>query len=127
METVPWIGFDLDGSLAKYDVWRGVEHVGEPIKPMIDLAKSYLKEGWTLKVMTARVCRRGTLEGDKEREKATVAIQAWCKKHIGKVLEVTNEKDFGMVILIDDRAVQLETNTGKIIGNLPELGPCKEE
>ena len=25
-----WIGVDLDGTLAHYDKWRGVEHVGDP-------------------------------------------------------------------------------------------------
>lgn len=25
-----WIAFDLDGTLAKYDGWKWIEHIGEP-------------------------------------------------------------------------------------------------
>jgi len=35
-------------------------------------------------------------------------------------LTVTATKDFGMVILYDDRVVQVEPNTGKILGQEPE-------
>lgn len=32
-----WIGVDLDGTLAIYDVWRGANHIGEPVPTyMID-------------------------------------------------------------------------------------------
>jgi len=24
-----WIGVDLDGTLATYDMWRGLDHIGE--------------------------------------------------------------------------------------------------
>ena len=26
-----WIGVDLDGTLARYDGWRGIDHIGEPM------------------------------------------------------------------------------------------------
>jgi hypothetical protein len=42
-ESDQCIGVDLDGTLAKYGEWRGVEHIGEPIPPMVDRVK-----GWTL-------------------------------------------------------------------------------
>lgn len=29
-----WIGVDLDGTLAEYTGWKGVEHIGEPITPI---------------------------------------------------------------------------------------------
>jgi len=38
-ESDQWIGVDLDGTLAKYGEWRGVEHIGEPIPPMVDRVK----------------------------------------------------------------------------------------
>jgi hypothetical protein len=40
-------------------------------------------------------------------------IEAWCVEHIGVVLPVTNVKDFGMIELWDDRAVQVVPNTGQ--------------
>lgn len=39
-------------------------------------------------------------------------IEAWCVEHIGQVLPITHEKDFNMVELWDDRAVQIIHNTG---------------
>jgi hypothetical protein len=33
MSTGGWIGVDLDGTLAHYDGWKGIDHIGEPIKP----------------------------------------------------------------------------------------------
>jgi len=41
------------------------------------------------------------------------AIAAWCKLHIGQVLPLTCTKDYGMIELWDDRAVQVEMNTGR--------------
>ena len=37
-----WVGVDLDGTLATYDEWRGIEHVGEPIAPMVERVKRWL-------------------------------------------------------------------------------------
>ena len=44
---------------------------------------------------------------------AITPIKEWCLKHIGQKLEVTNVKDFGMIELWDDRAVQVIPNTGR--------------
>lgn len=103
MSNQGWIGFDLDGTLATYDYWRGVEHIGEPIEPMVNRLKMYLKEGHTVKIMTARANEDGAIPH----------IQAWCKEHIGTVLPITTQKDYGMIRLYDDRAVAVEHNTGK--------------
>ncbi len=40
-------------------------------------------------------------------------IQAWCLEHVGEVLPVTPAKDYDMVELWDDRAVQVIPNTGE--------------
>lgn len=45
---------------------------------------------------------------------ALTPIENWCLKHIGKKLPVTNIKDFGMIELWDDRAVQVVPNTGEV-------------
>jgi hypothetical protein len=39
-------------------------------------------------------------------------VQAWCEKHFGVRLLVTNAKDFAMIELWDDRCVQVKMNTG---------------
>lgn len=40
-------------------------------------------------------------------------VQQWCQKHIGKVLPVTNIKNFEMTELWEDRAVRVQTNEGE--------------
>lgn len=111
-----WIGVDLDGTLAMYDHWRGVDHIGEPIKPMVDRVKAWLADGKRVKIFTARVWQQG-MYADGKLIDAVTPIEIWCKTHIGQVLEVTNVKDFGMIALWDDRAVQVITNTGEPIAH----------
>ena len=101
-----WIGVDLDGTLAHYDRWRGIEHVGAPIPVMLDRVKAWLAKGVTVKIFTARVCHADL------RDDVIAHIHAWCERHGLPRLEVTNIKDFGMVELWDDRAVQVKVNTG---------------
>lgn len=103
-----WIGVDLDGTLAEYGQWKGPGHIGKPIKPMVDRVKGWLDSGETVKIFTARV-------SGADAEESRKYIEAWCEIHIGQVLEVTNSKDYGMVALYDDRAVQVIPNTGELV------------
>ena len=59
-----WYGFDLDGTLAKYDKWEGIDHIGEPVKPMVDLIKKMHAEGKVVKILTARVSHRHNVNTD---------------------------------------------------------------
>jgi len=108
-----WIGVDLDGTLAYYDGWKGVSHVGAPIKPMCDRVRRILDDDdYDVKVFTARV--HGIV--DEESERAIKGpIEEFCMEQFGRVLEITNVKDFAMVILYDDRAYRVEFNTGLIV------------
>ena len=58
----PWTGFDLDGTLAVYDEWEGIDHIGSPIKPMVDLIKKLHEQGERVKILTARVSPRANPE-----------------------------------------------------------------
>lgn len=106
-----WIGVDLDGTLAKYDGWKGIEHVGDPVLPMLNRVKQWIKDGKTVKIFTARVS-----VPDDMLESVITPIHEWCEKNGLPRLEITCKKDFGMISLYDDRCVQVEMNTGKIIG-----------
>lgn len=101
-----WIGVDLDGTLAHYDSWNGVNRVGDPIIRMLDRVKLWLKEGREVRIFTARASMPG-------HEKP---IQEWLTKHGIGGLRITNVKDFDMTELWDDRAVQVIPNTGETIG-----------
>jgi hypothetical protein len=105
-----WIGVDLDGTLAKYDGWKGIEHVGEPVLPMLNRVKQWIKEGKTVKIFTARVS-----VPDDMLDSVTAPIHEWCEKNGLPRLEITCKKDFGMISLYDDRCFQVEINTGRII------------
>jgi len=119
--TDGWYGVDLDGTLAVYDHWRGEDHIGEPIPAMVERVKRWLAEGRDVRIFTARMDGgtaalalgdpHGELFRNKERIKGF--IDAWCIKHLGRTLPVTNAKDYGMIELWDDRCVQVETNTGR--------------
>ena len=109
-----WIGVDLDGTLAHYDGWQGVGHIGKPIKPMCDRVRAWLAQGRTVKIFTARVHNITAGPGLGMPEAQVLApIEGFCMTEFGQSLEVTNIKDYGMVELWDDRAVQLIPNTGE--------------
>ena len=110
-DSKKWIGVDLDCSLAEYDHYRGPEHIGIPIPKMVNRVKRWLADGKTVKIFTARA-------SGKDKEKAIKAIKKWCKENIGKVLEVTCEKDHHMESLWDDRAVRVRKNEGTRIASM---------
>lgn len=98
-----WIGVDLDGTLAIYEGWTGPRSIGEPVPKMLARVKAWLASDFEVRIVTARAKDQASIE----------SIQTWCKRHIGQVLQVTREKDFAMIELWDDRAVQVITNTGE--------------
>jgi hypothetical protein len=102
-----WIGVDLDGTLAEYSGFQGATEIGDPIPKMVARVKRWLAADIQVKVMTARVAM------PHGRAQAEAAIKAWCRKHIGHELPVTCQKDYGMIELWDDRAVQVIPNTGE--------------
>jgi hypothetical protein len=105
-----WIGVDLDGTLAAYDGWQGEMHIGEPVPIMVDRVKTWLSEGKDVRIFTARV---NQVSATVEEERAVRArIEDWCAEHLGQRLPITNEKDYGMIELWDDRCVQVIPNTG---------------
>ncbi|HLN78421.1 MAG TPA: hypothetical protein VK204_15345 [Nocardioidaceae bacterium] len=112
-----WIGVDLDGTLAKYEGWRGVDHIGEPVPLMAARVRRWIAGGLDVRIFTARAAKT---QKPRDRAMAIAAIEGWCLKHLGAVLPITSEKDFAMVELWDDRCVQIIPNTGKRADGLDE-------
>lgn len=104
-----WIGVDLDSTLAYYDEWRGVDHIGLPVPLMVERVRRWIAQGREVRIFTARV----STDVFEDRARVIHAIKAWCITHIGYELPVTNVKDFAMVECWDDRAVTVEANTGR--------------
>ena len=102
----PWIGVDLDGTLARdLGSTRG-DDIGSPIEPMLARVQKWIAEGRTVKIFTARASS----------PRQVAAIKEWLASCGLPELEVTNVKDQRMIELWDDRCVQVTTNLGEPIG-----------
>lgn len=101
-----WIGVDLDGTLAFYDGWVGADFIGHPIPKMVARILTWLEQGKSVKIFTARVA-------DDPDGVARKHIEDWLFKHLGQHLPITCQKDYGMVELWDDRCVRVVANTGE--------------
>ena len=117
-EGQPWIGVDLDGTLARYEGYKGAEVIGSPVPAMVDRVKRMLAEGKNVKIFTARISEDPT-------GRAKAAIEAWAHQYIGEALPVTDVKDAHMTQMWDDRAVQVERNTGRVVGG-PQAAEAAE-
>ncbi len=104
-ETKSWIGVDLDGTLAYYDRFSSYDKVGEPVPAMMALVRKMLNNGVRVKIFTARVQDPDQLP----------IIRKWLKQNDLPELEITNIKDYNMLRLYDDRCIQVERNTGRLI------------
>jgi hypothetical protein len=111
-----WIGVDLDGTLAHYDGWKGWNHIGDPVPDMLNRVLKWIAEGRDVRIFTARVSHDGSPSRMVEAQHAMIRVMDWCEQHIGRTLPVTCMKDFAMTELWDDRAVQVQANTGCPIG-----------
>lgn len=125
-----WIGVDLDGTLAEHTGWHGPYVIGKPIEKMVDRVKKWVAAGIEVRILTARA----TKDLDGKPDPAVIhAIERWCEDHVGKKLQVTNEKTYDMIELWDDRAVQVVPNTGERVDGIDEsccydgtCNTCKE-
>jgi hypothetical protein len=108
----PWIGVDLDGTLAEYTGGRGDTTIGKPIQKMVDRVRYWMNvDKIEVRIFTARVAGSDRAANKK-------VIQDWLENECNLPrLEVTCVKDYGMVELYDDRAVQVIFNTGELVGH----------
>ena len=127
-----WYGFDLDGTLAVYDKWKGIDHIGEPVKPMVDLIRKMHDDSKVVKILTARIAPHkledGTVgesyitvpdgEGGVTRTYAHQFINDWCHFNLGFIPEIVYQKDHLMLELYDDRVKQVVPNEGFLVEDL---------
>lgn len=135
-----WYGFDLDGTLAKYDGWKGIDNIGDPVWPMVNLMKDMHKEGKVVKVMTARVAPKDgpaeVLDNPYRKNHWCIQspdtmpwaleqawgplefVQEWCYRHLGFVPEIVYQKDHLMLELYDDRVKQVIPNLGYLVEDI---------
>lgn len=140
-ERKPWVGLDLDATLAEYHGWKGADHIGAPIPAMVDYVKRGLEYGFEYldphgkllrtkeaKIFTARVyaeceCRGGDgleahsecMERLQQAYKSRMLIREFCQQHLGRELEITYKKDPMCVLMVDDRCAIAIPNTGIVV------------
>lgn len=118
---LPWIGVDFDGTLAHYDKWTAWNVLGPAIPIMLTRVKEWLAAGKQVKIFTARAafdqdtCYKTGVTFS--RQDIVNVIQDWCEANGLPRLEVTAIKDFQMIELWDDRAVQVLPNTGRTLSD----------
>jgi hypothetical protein len=131
---VPWVGVDLDATLAMdYEGEFDPLKIGAPIPTMVEKVKSAIAAGATVKIFTARMA-------DKENADAIrKAIGDWTEEHVGTRLDATNEKDPGCTMIVDNIARQAIADTGIVVqaattaparmthGALPSFGEFLED
>ena len=100
----PWIGVDLDGTLALHTGSSGPNHIGAPVPAMVWRVRAWLAAGYAVKIFTARANDPGSHE----------LIRAWLvRAGLPSDLPITATKDYNLVEFWDDRAVQVALNTGR--------------
>lgn len=101
-----WIGVDFDGTLATYEKGMAPE-LGLPIPQMVERIKKWRSKGIEVRIVTARASHPEFDPGP---------MESWCMVYLDEVLPIGCTKSYEMIELWDDRVVQVETNTGIVIG-----------
>ena len=107
----PRICVDLDGVLAQYDKWRGVDHIGDPIPGALEFAKQLAKIA-EITVFTSR-CAQDVLEGSRITPgQLRIRVIEWLEKHKFPYTDVyTGQGKPRAAAFIDDRAVNCNPQT----------------
>lgn len=106
----PWIGVDLDGTLAEYHGWKGPENIGAPIQPILERVKRILAEG---EVIDNRLVRKVKIFTSRASIPSQVPpVQKWLREQGLNGVEITCIKDIGCVLVLDDRCEYIVSNTG---------------
>ena len=75
------VAVDVDGVLAQYDGWKGVEHIGDPIPGAVEFTKK-LQEIARVVIFTTRVNADPKISGRNESvEMLTQRVKLWLDAH----------------------------------------------
>lgn len=102
----PRVCLDLDGVLAQYDKWRGVEHIGDPIPGALKFVKDLSKIAEVV-IFSSR-CAQDIAEGSRITPgQLRIHIIEWLEKHKFPYSDVyVGQGKPRAAAFIDDRAVQ---------------------
>lgn len=117
-----YYAFDFDGTLSTHLRGGGVNGVGEPIPEMVGRVRALLAKGEEVRIITARFLHAHPDEGYRAHWNAmqVAMIHKFLAEQQLPPLQVQSHKCFSMLMLYDDRCVQVETNTGQVLGREPD-------
>lgn len=112
---------DVDGTLARYDGWKGVDHIGDPLPGAVELTKR-IAEFADIMIYTTRCCSDLNHEAP---HLLVNRVRAWLDKH-GFVYHTIWEGQGKPIFaaLIDDRALCVSCNVEYHDTYLPLLVSC---
>lgn len=105
------IAVDLDGTLAHYDGWKGIEHIGPVVPEVANAIERAQKEGADVWIFTARV------SDPVDAEEAGKYIEEWLKANNFQYEGITAIKHKFFTEFWDDRAIQVIKNEGMFVLN----------
>jgi len=113
MEPKLTVCVDLDGVLATYDGWKGIDHIGEP-RPGAAGFMANLRQRYIVVVFTTRCKLDMGGRGDGETPDTLAArVRAWLERHAIEFDDVyTGQGKPFYAALVDDRAVGIPSNPG---------------
>lgn len=113
------IACDFDMTLAEYDHWRGINHLGAPVPEMLEKVQDALERGDEVWIFTARVApKSNSFEDCVAATKSILLLAEWCQKYIGELLPITHEKNPRFTEIWDDRVRQVVPNQGIFVTDL---------
>ena len=101
----PRVCLDLDGVLAQYDRWRGIDHIGDPVPGALEFTKKLAKIAEVV-IFTSR-CAQDVAEGSRITPgQLRIHVIEWLEKHKFPFTDVyTGQGKPRAAAFIDDRAV----------------------
>lgn len=105
------IAVDLDGTLAQYDGWKGIGHIGDVIPGVANAMERAQAEGAEVHLFTARV------SDPKDAAESHQVISKWAEANHFNFASITAVKHKFFSEFWDDRAIQVIKNEGIFVIN----------
>ena len=105
------IAVDLDGTLAQYDGWKGIGHIGCVIPEVANAMERAQAEGAEVHLFTARV------SDPEDAAEAHQVISKWAEANNFNFASITAVKHKFFTEFWDDRAIQVIKNEGIFVLN----------
>jgi hypothetical protein len=107
MARKPTFAVDLDATLAAYDKWRGLDHIGEPIEGAVEFVNKLAEVGRIVIYTNRMNYRFNNLSSKAEKDGTKTIIKNWLESHNIKYDEIYCSQGKPVAhAYIDDRSVE---------------------